>query len=325
MKKLNDWKYEISYNDKNIPILEIIPDKVTSTPKTLSKYYALNKNNVHAFINRQFYVSQPENLNDLFDFHLNLIDFSKHKFSHIEILFQDGKEKREAFNAFKNNKTEYLEKLRNTLYGIWISSLGILCMTEDKYNDLMWGHYTNNIGFLLEFNHNNFNKHNFLGPYPINYLPIIEPIDFSTLDKNLGFFIVSLIKKSIWKYENEFRYFCMPNIKKKFKVSGRFSNSQFNFDLQERLISYPDKALNKIILAFNFYNGDITETLGKYEYILNFKGDNALLKSSIFNKIITDNLSVEICVQIIKDFKLDSVPIKIEHVNGTIYKIREIR
>lgn len=184
-------------------------------------------------------------------------------------MFLNEEEKKEAFDAFQNNKIEYLEKLRNTLYANWISLIGILCMTKDNDNELMWAHYTNNSGFLLEFNHNNFSKNNFWGPYPMNYVPSLKTIDFSTIDKNLGFFVASLIKKDSWVYENEFRYFCLPDIKKNFKVTGRYSNSQFGFDLQERLVSYPNTALNKIILAFNFYKDDIIiidPPVGSYEY-----------------------------------------------------------
>lgn len=156
--KINNWDYQISYSDQNgkkIPSLKITPDKEIPKPTTLSKYYALNNNSVLAFVNHQFYVSHPEDLNDLFDFHLDLIDFSNHEFSHVEMLFTEGQEREEARKEFQNNKTLFFEKVRNSLYGIWISLFGILCMTEDKSNDLMWAHYTNNRGFLLEFDYTN--------------------------------------------------------------------------------------------------------------------------------------------------------------------------
>jgi len=325
MYKVNNWEYKISYSANKMPILKITQDKEIPSPKTLSKYYSLNKNNVQAFVNSQFYVSHPEKLNDIFDFNLSLIDFTKYKFSDIEALLPDEEEKKEALNGFQNNAVEYLEKLKNTFYGLWISVFGILCMTEDKFNDLMWAHYTNNSGFLLEFNHDEFKKDIFVGPYPINYIPLLESLDFSVLEMTLGFFIVSLIKKSVWKYENEFRYFCLPDIKTNFKVDGRFSNSQFDFDLQERLISYPAGALKKVILGFNFFSNDIKETIGPHEYLLDFKDENALLKTQILDKIINDKLAVDICIFDKTDFSLKSIPISVNFKNGTLYSVKENR
>jgi hypothetical protein len=102
------------------------------------------------------------------------------------MLFAEGHEREEAQQDFQNDKPLFLEKVKNTLYGIWISLFGIFCMTEDKSNDLMWAHYTNNRGFLLEFDYEQFGT-NFFGPYPMNYIEQLERIDFSNIDKNLGF------------------------------------------------------------------------------------------------------------------------------------------
>jgi len=325
--KINNWNYQISYselNGKKIHSLKVIPNINIQQPVTLSKYYNLNNNNVLAFISNQIYVSQPENLNDLFDFNLNLIDFSNHEFSHLEMIFNEGTEREEAMLDFQNNKGIFLEKVRNTLYGLWISMYGIFCLTEDKYNDLMWAHYTNNRGFLLEFNYTQFGP-NFHGPYPINYMEQLEMLDFSKVEKNLGFFVVSLLKKLPWKYEKEYRFFCNPDIKKTFKVAGRFSNSQFNFDIQDRLVFYPNSAVKKVLLGFNFYIDDITTAIGQGEYFLSFESENAFLKMTLFNKIIQEKLPVELCVHDRKTFCLTSIPIEITLISYTTYKVKEFR
>lgn len=325
--KINNWNYQINYselNGKKINSLKVIPDINIQLPVTLSKYYNLNNHNVIAFISNQAYVSQPENLNDLFDFNFNLIDFSNHEFSHLEMIFKEGAEREEALHDFQNNKVVFLEKVRNSLYGLWISSYGLFCLTEDKYNDLMWAHYTNNRGFLLEFNYTQFGS-NFLGPYPINYMEHLEVLDFSNFEKDLGFFVTSLLKKLPWKYEKEFRFFCLPDIKKKFKVAGRFSNSQFNFDNQDRLVFYPNSAVKKVLLGFNFYIDDITTAIGQCEYFLIFKSENAILKITLFNKIIQEKLPVELCVHDRKTFCLTSIPIEITSINNTTYIVKEIR
>jgi hypothetical protein len=108
-------------------------------------------------------------------------------------------------------------------------------------------------------------------------------------------------------------------------VSGRFSNSQFKFDLQDRLVSYPKSAIRKVLLGFNFYSDDITTPLGHGEYLLRFKSEDALLKMTLFNKIIQEKLAIELCVQDRKTFCLSSIPIEITHIDKTIYKVKEIR
>lgn len=326
-KKINNWEYHISYstqNEKKIPILKIKPDKEIIKPTTLSKYYALNNNNVLAFINQQFYVSQPDDLNDLFDFYLDLIDFSNHEFSHIEMLFTDGQERDNARQEFQSNKHLFLEKVRNSLYRIWISTFGILCMTEDKVNDLMWAHYTNNRGFLIEFDYDKFGS-NYFGPYPINYIEKLEKLDFCKFENNLGFFMASLLKKLVWEYEKEFRFFCLPEIKNNFKVSGRFSNAEFNFDLQDRLVNYPRSAIKKVLLGFHFYSENITTSIGQYEYFLNFRSENSLLKIALLNKIIQEKIPTEVCVQDRMTFCLTSIPIEITHIDRATYKVKEFR
>lgn len=159
----------------------------------------------------------------------------------------------------------------------------------------------------------------------MNYMPQLETIDFSKIDKNLGFFMVSLLKKLPWKYENEFRFFCLPDNKNNFKVSGRFSNSQFNFDLQDRLISYPKSAIRKVLLGFNFYSDNITTPIGQWEYLLSFKSENALLKMELFNKIIQEKLTVELSVQDRRTFCLSSIPVELTHIDGSTFKVQEIR
>lgn len=319
MIKINNIEYEISYSELEIPKIKITQE----IPKTLSKYYALNSNNISAFLNRQFYVSQPENLNDLFDSFIELIDFSKIKFENLEVLFKNDTEVQQKKNLeeFLHKKTVFLNTIRNTLYLLWQSNFGILCLTPNKYNDLMWAHYTNNSGFLIEFDISKFNNNIFTGPYPINYIPKLESIDFNKFDKYLAFMVVGLMKKQIWKYENEFRFFCRPDIKKNFKVTGSLTNTDNGFDLQDRLISYPFESIKKVLLGFNFFKWEKI----KYQEVsiqeVSLIGNDCTLKMCLLNNIISEKIIVELCLIDKNDFSYKSVPIEIVHKEGTTYKI----
>ena len=98
-------------------------------------------------LNKRLYASPYFDLNDPMEGHY---------------LYNQGELDSDVKNIIKSQK----EKLR------------ICSLSNINNNDLMWAHYTNNLGFLLEFNHNNFNKNKFLGPYPMNYVPTLETIDF---------------------------------------------------------------------------------------------------------------------------------------------------
>jgi hypothetical protein len=318
MIKINNIEYEISYSDLKIPKIKITQE----IPKTLSKYYALNNNNINAFLNRQFYVSQPENLNDLFDSFIELIDISNIKFETWKVLLKnDTEEEQQNLASFQNNKTEFLNGIRNALYLLWHSNFGILCMTNNKYNDLMWAHYTNNSGFLIEFDITKFNNNIFTGPYPINYLPKLETIDFNKSDKNLAFMVVGLMKKEIWKYENEYRFFCRPDIKNNLKFTGNLTNTDKGFDLQDRLISYPSESIKKVILAFNFFKGEKIKYQEENIQEVSLIGNDCTLKMCLLNNIISEKIIVELCEIDKKDFSYKSVPIEIVHKEGTTYKI----
>ncbi len=180
----------------------------------------------------------------MFDHNLEIVDYSNFSFSDFEYLYPDENSRKIAEQEYNADRILYLKKIRNTQYGVWTALYGILCLAPINNDELMWAHYAKNSGFLLEFDHTKFNKENFLGPFPINYLKSLEKIDFGKLitgfediDTNkllntiFGFSIASLIKKAIWKYEDEYRYLCLPDNKRQFKVHGHFSNNETGQDL----------------------------------------------------------------------------------------------
>ena len=333
--KYNDWEYELLYeNGSHIPTINVKPHK---KPRSLSKYYSLNENNVLAFLNNEFYVSQPDQLNDLFDSNLCLINFEKLPFSYFEERLKEKptsvieKQRKEYYS----NRKEFLQKWKRLLYYLWIQEFGILSMAENvsnefenKQNELMWSHYTNNEGFLIEFDYTRFNSDFFIGPIQINYTDQLKPVNFKGIDDSLGFLIASSIKKDIWEYEHEYRFLCRPENGIGFKVSGTFDNSNLNQNLQRRFISYPKKSIKKIILAFAFLKNDIDYQNADYldrKYNVIFTGKNSELKIKLFNYLIENKISVELMVFDEITFELKAIPISISKISETTYNIEEQR
>jgi len=322
---INSWEYEIIYNNYDLPKLIVKPDpsKNILAPTTLSKYYSLNHNNINAFFNNSFYVAQPDNFNDLFDFNLFAIDFSSFDFEDIERMFP-AYNKQKALDLFNKDPKEHLNSIKELAYKKWIEKFGILCLTESINNYLMWAHYSDNAGFLVEFDYSKFPP-NSLGPFPINYVLKKHKLNLRKINVLLGFFMESLTKKQIWDYENEYRFFFYPpNKKSVFQVTGRFSNDEFNFEKQERFISYPKEAIVKVILGFNFF-GNALERLEEYQYRVNLQDNKSSMKIYLLNKLIKDEVTVELIGQNMDKYELIPIPIKITPINGTVFEIKEYR
>lgn len=339
MNKINNWEYKLVIKYNEIVSPNVTPDIEIAPPTTLSKYYSLSKYSVDSFLKQQFYVSQPSDLNDLFDHNLAIADYSNFNFSDFSLDYENEADRKDAEDLYKRFRLLYLNRIRNTQYEVWTSRYGILCLTEKTTNELMWAHYTSNSGFLLEFNHHEFDGKGFLGPFPINYLPQLKKIDFNNLEIGiekfgtskflntfLGFSIASLIKKDIWNYEREYRYLCLPENDNLFSVKGARQVDKIGYNIQERFIAYPRSSLKRIILGFNFYTDNILPNNSQmHEYEVSFNDEKADLKISIFNKIIKDKIKVELCIQDINNFELKTIPIEIRHNSGVNYNVKEIR
>lgn len=285
------YKYDLDFSNR-FPIIRFKTDK-DNRPEHLCKYYSLNERNVSAVIAHQIYVSSADQLNDLLDTLFLRIDVQP---SQVEI-YKALLEKVGLplnLNQFINSHA-YRITLRNTLFAIWNSRVGILSTTDDSLNDLMWTHYTNNEGFLVQFDYSKF-PDNFGAPIPVSYLTLEE--FQQTNSKNLfeELYINALLKKEIWRYENEYRFLVFPKQENCFLTTGRFSNENPQDSIKEnRLQEYPSKAVIKIILGFNFFKSLMTSNSR-----IDFRKPNGLLRKSLLDWVFQEKIKTEL---ISVDFK----------------------
>lgn len=252
--KLNNWEYELRNGVK------VTPDRPIETPDKLCKYYALNENNVNAFLKHQIYASQLDQLNDLFETPYFSKVYDGLTNSQFEKVYKYDNPKSNDFESYLDEMEYNYERLKrsylHTQTYFSTKHLGIVSLTKNNCHDLMWAHYTNNKGFLVEFNHNRFkdqtsSAHPF-GPFPINYLKEWEEANVVETGSGLYWLTKALTKKSIWDYEDEYRYLFVSQ--EEFLLSGWLSSVQDNeFPKRSRLISYSKEAINKVILGFNFF------------------------------------------------------------------------
>jgi hypothetical protein len=292
----------------------------TALPETLSKYFSLNENNIIAFLNRKLYANQPEYFNDLFDSSYLNIPYSKIEFKDIESLFDTVEERKKGEIEYSIDPLNYTKQFINALYAIWNSRHGTICMTGNINSDLMWAHYTNNEGFLIQFNRKCFPAH-YGVPKPITYVNNIKSTLDAITQNFLSFSENCLIKKKCWKYENEYRFLVTPPTLNCFVTTGRFSNENHQYERESRLIDYPKEAIIKIVLAFNFFDAINSTKLSKGSYRVIFQSKDSILKSCLLNNIIENKIATELIMMDPMKSKLKPKSINITPFEGTSYEI----
>lgn len=243
----------------NQPTLNQSQNKKEST--TLYKYRSWN-NNFHKeiLVDNKLYIPSLGELNDPFDFQLKLdfslldndtkvdsfvndmaLDYNKNVTVTQEMLPKLGDVKGNYKFSIKNNPAEFAEKYHTHRLRYYAKHYGILCLSKNWNNILMWAHYgENHSGFCIGFNKKKIVESNYFGQaarvdYKEDY-PLIDPIkvkefDFETIFKQ------SNIKSIDWKYEEEFRFLKLwyPDVPSQ----------------KERLISFDNSIVDEIIIGLN--------------------------------------------------------------------------
>ena len=196
---------------------------------------------------------------------------------------------------------------------------GILSFTENFTDNLMWGYYSQNLGFVLKFETSLLPKKLF-GPFPINYVDVFDRIDISQQGPDISFLYQTNIKHKSWERENEWRYlFYNPN--------GRYHPYFAEADFKSRYLQYNPKALCEVILGYDFTNPKrilYNERTQDYD-ILNFNGKKSksdkVLKKRFLNGIIRRNLPCRQIVRYNNRFLLDTKETHFEKMSPNKFKV----
>jgi len=319
--KSNKLNYQLIISENKFPIIQIEGVKINNLthPPFLYKYFSLNNNNINSLIKNELYVAEPNKLNDLFDANLwniktTKLDFQTLKSEYPEIF------KSTEYHKFKSNKLNYTQKILNTYYATWNARIGILCTTTSPTNQLMWAHYANNAGYILEFDYSNFSM-NFTGPYPINYTNKLKKLNITTANLDLGFLTNYLIKHKIWAYENEYRFLVFADKSPTFKSDGQFSYLNNPSVNQDRLVKIPKKCIKSIILGYNFFGRKNLIHKNKNEYKIAFSLDNDSIKINLLNYIVGKGIETQLIMVDIRNYKFEPVKIVITSEPNYIFNI----
>ena len=322
--EVNKVKYSTEADRENQTIIFFVDNPIKrDIPETLFKYYSINKNSVDSVVNHYLFSPHPSFLNDKYDCSGELIDYSKLTLDHFinrfskELKLYSEQKVRELYNS---NKKWILERTFADFNQIILfMKFGIISLTEDHKNILMWAYYSQNTGFVVKYNTALLPK-DFFGPFPINYCEKLEKIDFAMYDSPLCVLFQSNIKQNLWEQEKEWRYLT-------YNRDGKYHPDNSAADIKTRKYFYNLTAVEEIILGYDFFNPkEIMYTLRTAEYdIINLAGKKSKglkkLKRKLLGHVVNNSIP---CRQIIRhryEFLLDAVEIKIERLSSNKFKI----
>lgn len=279
-----DWKYCTERMEREREIeFKIIPPEKTDAPSLLYKFYSLTHNGIDALLNSYIYATHPSQFNDLFDCYENLIIFDIPELINKFLTEALGKDKAEELIKEDNGGLETFvqRNFREIIYRKW----GVVCLTANPNNTLMWSYYTNNQGFSIGFDYSKF-EFKYMGPFPVNYQDEIKPLSLKESSVELAALYQTNIKHSGWKHEMEWRL--LINSPEEGMISPNFEILK-KLGGHNRKFPYPITAIKHICLGNRFFlpdelhevNGSVLEVNLKD----NFEQKCAFLSFLIENKI----------------------------------------
>lgn len=211
-----------------------------SIPEKLIKYCRCDKNSCDALLNNYLWAAYPLQFNDPFDCSEKIWDINSFSY---ELILKNFPDFHDVFSKDQHNFQ------RRRLF-IEMFSPGIICLNErsDKNEDILWGYYSNQEGFCIEFNSavltENFKnaeiiKVDYKDPNKIN------KIWLTNIDKNFREWIS--VKKKMWSAENEWRFIF-------WECTSLQHHPLYNLgDKRHRQKIYDIEAIISITLGYRFF------------------------------------------------------------------------
>lgn len=183
----------------------------------LYKYREFSENTDKIILNSELYFAPHESFNDPFDCNLEF----KRLDSYTDEEFAIFCKKEDIKNRTKD---EFLNLLKNKLISTKVET-GILCMSENSKNILMWSHYANHHkGLCFGFEDGFYNRNEIIYE-KVNYSENeeYEMISFlNPLDEEIKRGYIS--KSKLWEYEKEIR---LIDLKSEKRIGAKKFNKKF--------------------------------------------------------------------------------------------------
>lgn len=250
-RTISDWIYKYDSSENKF---EVIPNIKIQKPKTLFKYFSMEDHHIQSLINTYLWAAHPDSFNDLYDCYINICQLTEARVDEI----------RQNFNRWNTGELTK-EECQYLLWATIYMKHGIVSMTQNGNDVLMWSYYTKNKGFAVEYDYLFF-PFTYYGPFPMNYKNEFTQIKVNNaVDDKFLMIYMSTIKNVEWKHENEWRFIInAPDEQSMFAEKPDILRELGGLD---RKFDYPIKAIKSVALANHFF--EIKETNQINSQILN--------------------------------------------------------
>lgn len=219
---------------------------IKTPPERLIKYYRCDNHSYDALKNNYLWAAYPLQFNDPFDCSERFWDLNS--FTYEAILAQVPEEFQDCFNKQQSNFQ------RRRIF-IELFSPGVICLNRPnrKDKDILWGYYTNQEGFAIEFNTTILTKE-WSGAKLLQVSYLKDPKDVPKCSlENPNDYLLNWVsfKKEIWENEEEWRFVFHFD-----ECNGY--NPIFNLgDKKFRQKNYSPKAVCNLVLGYRFFQEQI--------------------------------------------------------------------
>lgn len=317
-----EWTYK--FDDGNHKV-----ESPMELPSRVYKYYPNNCYSRDAVRNQYLFCSHPYHLNDSMDCSALLWDFSNLSRGLFEKFFKDY-----GFNEcfemdYEKDKANGFEEIKHLLFDLISNECGIISLTTEPLQTLMWAHYSSEKGFMIELDWEEVKnslrvKNSGLNNYvffPIQYVTELESIDFFNQDfgsPDVPFLYSTGVKRDEWKYENEWRLIPYSN---NYGVPNSLLSPIPNIQgKQERKLNYPLNAIRSVTLGKQFFNGSNVEVvISSLTYKMNIGQDLEFL--NFLFECLNDKLYLCGEYESGKKFSRSAEKIVLEKIDGVTFKI----
>jgi hypothetical protein len=298
----------------------------SEVPKYLYKYYPMNQYSVDAVVQNYLFASHPMLMNDKYDCSNELVDYSGlDKATLFEFLVRDmGIFTEERFEQLCDPEDNWV--LERTMGELNLMKLfmkfGIISLTENYKDALMWAYYAQNSGFAIKIDLSLLPEE-LSGPFPINYIKDFNKIDLIRYGSELSMLYQTNVKQELWKNENEWRYLA-------YNKFGKYHPLYRKHDITSRYVYYDINAVKEVILGYDFFNPeeiDLNKRTREFD-IMNFNSRKSKLskklKKKLLNHLLTNEIPISQIVRHRQEYLLDAKDLKIEKLSPNRYKVYNI-
>lgn len=313
---------------------KVITAPPTTMPPTIYKYYGNINHNFEAVQQSYLYLNHPFEFNDSIDSSELLLDFSNINFMKFHRFYERFPDvELNIKDLFERDKKNRFKEIRTYFYLESSKKFGLVSLTTNPLNVLMWSHYSSEDGFMIELDgkkllENLIPTNKDCKNYcfrPVQYVKQLESIDVfqgNFKSPDIPFLYMTNVKRKEWDYEEEWR---LSVYKTDMEVPLDKMRPGFKKHpgSEPRKAYYPEDCLERIVLGKYFFNGENCSAINSDGYY-KMKPDKTRDFVNYLYEKHNDRLYMSGELQANKNFNRSVSKIKLHKKNENTFSIEEL-